>query len=151
MKTKTNEEITNYAQMGMTALLPGMVHMLDMMQRQIDSFRAQLNGGAQIEHKRERPRKNADIKLPSNRGRSGWSDDPAERAAEMRRRQAVARAKKATHPRDPNHPGHAEWVEKIGKVQRERWKKMTKTQKADRLAKMKAGHDKPQVKLAVAS
>lgn len=34
---------TNFEQMGKAALIPGMQYMLDMMQKQLDDFRAQLN------------------------------------------------------------------------------------------------------------
>jgi hypothetical protein len=153
-KTTANDDVTKYAHMGMAALLPGMMHMLDMMQRQIDEFRARLNG-AQAQPRRVegatklgRPRKN--VEAVEGRASSGWPADPEERRAEMRRRQAVAKAKRTAklHPRDAAHPGHAAWVEKIGKVQRARWKKMTPRERNERLAKMQAGHE---MKLAVAS
>lgn len=76
-------------------------------------------------------------------GVNGWSNDPAERSREMKRRQAVSRAKKekpnANHPRDPRHPGHAAWVEKMRKANKASWAKMTPEARAERAAKAAAG------------
>jgi len=142
---ETKNETATYAQMGMAALLPGMVHMLDVLQRHVDEFRRELD---QLQN-------GASVKLTNRAARAkskqakGWSDDPAERSAEMRRRMQVRLAKKATHPRDPNHPGHEEWSKKVSAASKSRWKKMTVAQRKARLDAMAAGklHD---VKKAVA-
>jgi len=155
MKT-TNDEIQQYARMGKAALLPGMMKMLDLMQRQIDELRAELNGAesrprrVEGETKRGRPRKH--VEAIEGRASSGWPADPAARSAEMKRRIKVARAKKNAklHPRDINHPDHAAWVARMKKVQNSFWKKLTVAERKARLEKMMAGR-KPSVKLAVAS
>jgi len=160
MKTKTTDtEILHYAQMGKAALLPGMVKMLDLMQRQIDQLRAEINGASATPRHVEgatklgRPRRN--VEAIKGRASSGWPSDPEARSAEMRRRQEVAEAKRRAklHPRNPEHPGHAAWVASIGKATRSRWKKMTVAERKERLAKMAAGQarSKPTAKLAVAS
>jgi hypothetical protein len=49
VKKLQHDNLSQYAQMGMAALLPGMVHAVELMQAQIDEFKAQLaamqNGG----------------------------------------------------------------------------------------------------------
>jgi hypothetical protein len=86
---KTTE--STYTQMGMAALLPGMVHVLDIVQREVDGLREQL-AALQGHKKLGRPPKSAApigntiVAAPKR----GWSDDPAERKAEMRRRMKVA-------------------------------------------------------------
>lgn len=77
-----------YTKMGMAALLPGMQFMLDKMQKELDAMRMQLAGV------RDRPtRQSRGAAEPA--ARYGWSDDPAERKREMKRRMAVHRAKVA--------------------------------------------------------
>ena len=92
----------------------------------------------------------------TNTSRSGWSDDPAERKREMKRRLAKRKrgtqsvAMRATHPRDKNHPGHAAWLKKTKRSHKKFWAGMTVAERKARLAKMQEGR-KPVVKLAVAS
>lgn len=158
MKT-TNDEILHYAKMGKAALLPGMVKMLDLMQRQIDEFRAELNGAESSPRrvegatKRGRPRKN--VESLSGRGLSGWPADPEERKKEMARRRKVAKAKKSAklHPRDAAHPDHEHWKEIMRKAQKARWKRLTPAQQREAQARMQEARSKKAatVKLAVAS
>jgi hypothetical protein len=81
---KTNE--STYTQMGMAALLPGMVHILDIVQREVEGLREQL-AGLQGRKKLGRPPKAPGEPKSQNRG---WPDDPEARSQEMRRRMRVA-------------------------------------------------------------
>jgi len=87
---------STYTQMGMAALLPGMVHILDIVQREINGLREQL-ASLQGRKRMGRPPKNAapignTIVAVPNRG---WPDDPLERKEEAarRRRQAIKNRK----------------------------------------------------------
>jgi hypothetical protein len=90
---KKDNNATNYAKMGVAALLPGMVHMLERMQAEIDSMRAFL--GVVDEHttiapmpKRSRPHSNA--------VKSYWAQmTPEERQIEMKRRVKLGMRRKA--------------------------------------------------------
>jgi hypothetical protein len=93
---KTTTTVEKYTAMGMAALLPGMVHILDMVQREVEGLR-RLLAEVQGRNLGGRPRKNAapdeTPKLKLNRG---WPDDPEERKAEcMRRRRVAAKNRKA--------------------------------------------------------
>jgi hypothetical protein len=162
---RVDTEISSYAQMGVAALLPGMQHMLTLMQVQLDEMRARLgllqNGGGAARKKRVR---RLHRKAPSpNRTRYGWPADPEDRRKEMARRREVARsnARKKSHPRDPGHPDHEAWVEKMRKANRRTWKNLSP---ADRKARIQAAvdgwknkkpgpvpSDVPAVKMAAAS
>lgn len=130
-----------YEQMGVAAMLPGMVHMLELMLAAVNEMRALL-GDAQVTGAAPPKRLG---RPPLNRGRSGWPEDPEERKAEMKRRQAVA-ARKAgklpaepTHPRDPRHPGHDAWVKKLKAGQKKRWNSLTPAQQKAQIRKMTKG------------
>ena len=117
---KTKADTSTYAKMGMAAMLPGMVHMLELMQAEVDRFRSLL-AEAQGEHEQaEQPVK-----------RSGWPTDPAERKAEMARRQKVAAAKK----------------NELSEKRKKEWAALSPAKRKKRLAAMAAGK-KPNVKLA---
>ena len=137
---KQPHEQNRYAAMGMAAMLPGLQYALELMQHQLDDFRAELarlQGGEAPRAKIGRPKGSA------NKAKSGWENMTAEeRSAEMKRRQAVAKANKATHPRDPNHPGHDEWVANLRKIQLKHWNKQSPAQKEARIAAMEAGKKK---------
>jgi hypothetical protein len=81
---KTTE--ATYTQMGMAALLPGMVHILDIVQREINGLREQL-ASLQGHKKLGRPPKAPGEPKSQNRG---WPADPEERKLEMQRRMRVA-------------------------------------------------------------
>lgn len=165
---RRNDETTNYAQMGMAALLPGMQHMVELMQAQLDSMREQL-GVMQMPQKMGRPRK--DGKLAS-----GWSADPAERSREMMRRRMVARDTKRRERARKRENGQkptmsAEQKEKLRASALKNWnalsprqqklkmKKMVAARNANRAAKARAAAkakvdgllETPTVKMAVAS
>lgn len=154
---RVDNETSTYAQMGMAALLPGMQHMLTLMQNQLDEMRARLgilqNGGGAARKKREPHAREGRKRL-----RYGWPADPEERKREMARRLEVARsnARRKGHPRDPAHPDHAEWVEKMRKVNRRAWKRLSPADRAARIQASVNGRRKksaavPAVKMAVAS
>jgi hypothetical protein len=70
------------------------------------------------------PPKHATRKVRTE-AKSGWPADPEARSAEMKRRQAVARANKANaeglHPRDEGHPDHDKWRAKLTKARKRQW------------------------------
>jgi hypothetical protein len=151
---KRNDETVSYAQMGMAAMLPGMVRMVELMQAQVDELRAQLGQMQPPGKKRGRPSL-ADLEqraaalngTPSPRAASGWPADPEARRAEMRRRMQVAAAKNGqalvskvdNHPRSPGHPGHAKWVAKMKKTRKKAWAVMTEAQRKEQVQRMVAG------------
>jgi hypothetical protein len=148
-----NEKL--YAQMGLATLIPGMQRMIELMQLELDRMRAQLSG-LQAKPKRRGPGRPRGPLVSS--GASGWPSDPEERSREMKRRQKVAAAKKAVHPRHPDHPEHAKFVAKASAAAKARWAKMSVRARKERLAVMQAGKKdkaagggKPTVKLEVAS
>ena len=133
-----NDE-TTFAALGMAALLPGMQHMLTLMQESLDQMRAALNvtqNGAASNPAPERGRP-----AGSKNRRYGWSDDPEERKAEMARRMAGTPKKPAVklHPRDAAHPEHAAWVRKMRKANKKMWAALTPKQRTERAAKAAAG------------
>jgi hypothetical protein len=88
---------TDYSVFGMAALLPGMQHMLNRMQKELDDFRQGLlaaqNGQAPIKRGRGRPRKEQSDQAGHTSGNKAWANlTPEQRSAEMRRRQQVAKA-----------------------------------------------------------
>jgi hypothetical protein len=132
---KIANETTSYAQMGMAALLPGMQHMLELMQAQLDDFRRQLQGLQNPVRKRGRPRKQA-----AEPSKFGWSDDPEERSREMRRRMAKW---------GKNKPSESE----LSKQRKRQWAALSPAKRKARLAAMQAGKNKkqPVAGMAVAS
>ena len=90
METKDD----TYTQAGIAAFLPGMQHMIDLMQQQLDEARAHLARlqkpatTPQPARGRGRPRKSSPRKTVSSpaksaAARSGWPSDPAERSREI--------------------------------------------------------------------
>jgi hypothetical protein len=118
-------ETTDYAQMGIAALLPGMQYMIERMQSQLDEMRAHLsnlqNGHAAQTVKR--PRK-------ANRT-SGWPTDPEERKAEGARRMAVRMGK--AKPKGQKGPTA------LGIERKKQWAAQTPKQRKARIAAMMAG------------
>jgi hypothetical protein len=115
-----------YAKMGMAAMLPGMVHMLELMQAEVDNFRTQLAAlQGQEAAADDLPQKPKDARARA----SGWPDDPEERKAEMARRMKKA---------------------KMSKAAKARWGSMTAKERKARLAAMQAGKA-PVVRMAAAS
>jgi hypothetical protein len=151
-----NDQTIKFAQMGRAALLPGMVHMLDLMQQQIEEFRRELEG-AQAQPRRVegatrlgRPRKQ--VEAIEGRASSGWPADPEARSAEMKRRMAVAKAK--LKPQHPDSEQHEAWLTKLRADRKAAWAKLSPRKQQERVAKMLAGRKakrQPVVKLAVAS
>lgn len=119
MRRKDRAETTSYAQMGMAAMLPGMVHMLELMQAEVDRFRQQLAGlqGA--------------VQNGTGKLASGWPADPAERSAEMRRRMAVGKAKRNLSSEALSAERKKQWDAQPAKVRKARLAKML----AGRMAK----------------
>jgi hypothetical protein len=132
-----DKELRHYAASGMAAYLPGMVYMIELMQRELDEMRARLG---QLQGTEEGPA-----------GTRGWAGmTPEERSAEMRKRIAVRlrNKKKAEklHPRDKAHPDHAKWIAKMRRAQKTRFARMTKAEREDWKAKMAAGKKKTKAK-----
>jgi len=161
---KRNDETVSYAQMGMAAMLPGMVRMVELMQTQVDELRAQLGQMQPPKKKMGRPSK-ADLEQRAaadagqlarspraNGAASGWPADPEARRAEMRRRMQVAAAKNGqslvkarfqpNHPRNVDHPDHAKWVAKMKKGRKKAWAAMTEAQQKEQVQKMVAGQQR---------
>jgi len=167
-QTETNERLATYEQMGIAAMIPGMQHMLEMMTAELANMRARLGmlqEPAAPRKKLGRPKKGAPARVSA--GKSGWSDDPAERSREMKRRMAVAAKKKGIdakglHPRDVGHPEHDKWLKATRRAHKAHWNALSFKERKERLERMKAGrklppkkksHHKqvPQVALAEAS
>lgn len=129
--TKMKSTNNAYAKMGMAAMLPGMVHMLELMQAEVDNFRTQLaalQGQEAVEGKRHGPRG----------GAMGWPDDPEERKAEMRRRMAVAKKKRGGL--------------NLSEQRKKAWAALSPAKRRARLAAMAAGKQQPPVvRMAAAS
>jgi hypothetical protein len=118
---KQPNESLEYAQMGMAAMLPGMVHMLELMQQQVDDFRtrlAALQGQAAMQGS-SRPARNGRLA-------SGWPADPEERSREMKRRMKVSKSN--------NSKPSALSVER-----KKAWEALSPAKKKKRLAAMLAG------------
>lgn len=132
----------NYQQMGIAAMIPGMQHMIDLMQRELDSMRAQLaqaqNSGSARGFMEERKRGPGRPKLiegnfeaddaakefqrKSRASSSFWARmSPEERSAEMRRR--GARRKDRRQGRGGDHYG------KVSAGAKGYWAKMTKEER----------------------
>ena len=138
MKSKIE---ATYEQMGIAALLPGMVHAVELMENQINQMRARLAAlqeDAAPARRVGRPRGTA----TNGTVRSGWPADPEERKLEMARRRAKRAANLKLHPRDPRHPQHAEWVAKVSKAAKKRWNSMSPDQREARLKSMAAGQSR---------
>jgi hypothetical protein len=119
--TTNNTETSAYAQMGMAALLPGMVHMVEVMAAEVEKFRAQL---AALQQGSAPARKNG-----ARGGSYGWPADPEARKAEMQRRQTVAAQKKGNDGR------------------KQSWAALSPARKKKRIAAMLAGRKKTQAQM----
>jgi hypothetical protein len=154
MKKTDDEQRTSddleFAKMGIAAFIPGMQRMMELMQRELDRMRAQLDAAQRGELSEEaqdgptvrdvvRQTRTVRAKLGRPRkaqARSGWPDDPLEREKEAARRHGVMLAKREAgeppaakprreaklHPRDSNHPRHEAWLAKLRKAQKRAWK-----------------------------
>src|SRR5689334_15436999 len=100
MKTTPKSELTQFATMGMAAMLPGLQYAVELMQKQLDEFRARLaalqNGRARVCKPPTAKRVNGIVEY--------WARmTPAERRAEMKRRGMIrpkaAPAKAKAKPR----------------------------------------------------
>ena len=106
-KPEPSSEITEYAAMGMAAMLPGMIHARELLDRRIQEMQAQLaalqsGGGAKKQQQRD-----------GTKIRAYWASmTPEERSAEMTRRSMVGR-------RHISPEGRAN----IAEAQRKRWAK----------------------------
>jgi hypothetical protein len=162
--------------MGMAALLPGMIHMLELMQKQVDDFRAQLaalqNGTFTASPARPRDRvKSKRGRLPGPRPEAGtgeltargtplkasyWATLTAEeRRAEMRRRAKVAARNGRPMKNFPQmKPGAISDMDKfrakMRRAAKKSWAVLTPAQRTERVARMRAGR-KPKVKMAGAA
>ena len=102
--------------MGIAAMIPGLQHAAEIIQRQLDALREQLaalQNGAAPPIRRGRPPK-AKAAPAKRHGGGGWSTDPEERSREMIRRNAVIKAKE-------------EWLQKA--VNRRKWEAATEAQR----------------------
>jgi hypothetical protein len=135
MKKRYEDPDTSiYAQMGLAAMLPGMVHMLEMMQTEVDNMRTQLAAlqgqaamGSQPKRRTGRPR-------GISKGLSGWPADPEERKLEMQRRMAKWKVKQ---PQKESA---------LSKQRKRAWAALSPAKRKARLAAMQAGK-KTQAKL----
>lgn len=124
------DAMSKYAQIGIRALLPGMRYMLELMERAFQEQQDLLALMQQVEP--AMASQATQVFLDLSRGRqkavappekapktkSGWSDDPEERKAEMKRRMKKRKMHKAAVAR---------------------WENKTKAQKAEQLRKMAQG------------
>lgn len=124
---------TKYEQMGIAALLPGMTYAIELVQKQLDEMRGQLEvimSGGGTARKVGRP------KGSTSASRNGWAGmTPEERSAEMRRRQMVAVGK--AEPRAKKRGTTKEG--KIGSYQKQLWASYTPAQRKKRIAAARAG------------
>lgn len=117
-----------YARIGLAAMLPGMQHMIELMQAELDRMRRMLTGLQETPAKKKmgRPRK---VKSSEPEVfRSGWPADPEERKLEMRRRVAKRGQKAKAEAKSA----------KLSKLARERWNNMSAREKKAKLKKMTA-------------
>ena len=122
---------SKYEQMGMAALLPGMTYAIELVQKQLDEMRAQLDGivnGDVAEPKKQGRAKGSKM---ADAARSGWPDDPEERRREMKRRIAK-RAKNA-------EAAGVNLRAKIAHGQKAAWASYTPAQRKRRIAAVMAG------------
>jgi len=135
-----NTDIQKYSRLGIAALLPGLVHAHENLGRQIEQLRNML-ADLQAEHPK-----------PKGKRHTVWSDLNAEqRSVEMKRRRAVAQAKREAarklHPRDSEHPKHAEWVQKMSAVTKKNWAALNAREHRARLDRMRAGKGRSKKRL----
>jgi hypothetical protein len=166
MTTNHDDDLQRHAQMGMAALIPGIQHVLDTIQRELDSLRTRLaaaQGGLALALPESAPRRGRPPKKKAKAAAiatrsSGWPSDPEERKREMarRRRKALrnqAKTPKALHPRDVGHPEHDKFAAKSKRAHKKYWAGLTVAERKARVAAMVAGRTKrvPEVRLAAAS
>jgi len=148
-KQRYRERMTAYEEMGIAAMLPGMQHMITLMQRELDAMRATLarvqarkSGETPLEEETERKhRYNPSSGVAQ---RNYWARmTPEQRRAEMKRRGMVkkgvrkpkAKASRAKvdvsklHPRDARSPKHAAWLETMRQGVRKRMAATTPEQR----------------------
>jgi hypothetical protein len=134
--TKTH---TDFYQMGLAALLPGMQHMLTLMQRELDSMKAQLSDLQTGAPRRGRPLKGESLNLngkPLAR-KSPWANTTAEeRSVEMKRRRAVARGE------SPSRRGPIGKDSELSKERKRQWAALSPAKRKQRIAAMAAGKTK---------
>ena len=148
---------TAYEAMGIAAMLPGMQHMITLMQRALDDMRATLarvqDRKANYEEEAGEATEATGNPVMSAQKKYWAAMTPKERAAEMRRRGMMGRAKKQPttgkltkrgvpakmHPRDPRHPGHEEYIRKLGKVSKASWANLSPADRDARVAKTLEG------------
>ena len=134
----------NYEQMGIAAMIPGMQHMIDLMQRELDAMRAQLaqaqNGGSALDavrkYKRGMPLWVEEEFARKSKATGGWwaKLTPEERSAEMKRRYASRKDRPPTGRRRkdptgiPSGPG-GDHYGKVSTGQASYWAKMTKEER----------------------
>jgi len=106
-----------YAEFGRSALIPGVQHAIAILEEHLAQLRGELAG---LQNGAQPPT----VKLAKRvaAGRSGWSDDPAERRAEMQRRIAKRRQK--------SDKGRA----KMSKASKATWAALTPRQRKQRIA-----------------
>jgi hypothetical protein len=155
-------DIDELAQIGAAALLPGMRHLIKLMtaayQEQASLFQALRNvvdvpAAAPLvppARRLGRPPKVVKDQVRVATGASSWPTDPEERSKEMKRRQALARARReggevkavkipGMHPRDVRHPNHAAWVEKMQRVNKAAWERLSPKQRKQRVGRALEG------------
>lgn len=140
MKTPNGSSVT-YEQMGMAALLPGMQHVLAILEGHINEMRDQIAAlqGHPAKRGRGRPPMRHDdeqvaevMKRGGNAQKKYWAKmTPEQRSAEMIRRQALWAKKiavkeikkKPAKPKiyDPAHPGNKAWLAKMSRLAKKRW------------------------------
>ena len=131
-------EDDTYTQFGMAAIIPGWQYAIDLLQQQLDAFRADL--AARQQKPGSKPNTNSGAL-------QYWARlTPKQRAAEMLRRgmtrtkhvstsrKADTKAAPPTHPRDPLHPKHEEYLQKLRAGVRKRYKNMTPEQRKAQMA-----------------
>jgi len=145
-----------YTQAGLAAFIPGMQRAIEALQSELDQMRARLAalqaGEAPAPAKRRgRPPSGPLPKHPNQlnaRGKplavgSGWPADAAARRREMKRRRQVTQAKRAAAD-----SAEQRTRAKMSAAAKDRWAKMTRAERRERLDKMAAGKQaKPAVKL----
>jgi hypothetical protein len=121
----TDDETKAYALMGMAALLPGMVHMLELMQSEVDNFRTRLaamQGEGSVKAGKAARRK---AEVRPGRLPSGWPADPEARKVEMARRMSNRNRKKEST--------------ELSKQRKAAWAALSPQKRKKRLAAMIAG------------
>lgn len=152
MKNPT-DDLNRYAEMGLAALIPGMVRMVELMQQQLDAAKAQLAAlqGRPASKRLGRP--------PGKAANSGWAGmTPEQRSAEMKRRIAVARgeAEPRRRRKAPPKSEAGSKQQKLSKHQKALWAGLTPAQRKRRLNRLAEGRRraaaaKERAQLALAS